>query len=39
VIYAFYARLRGIEQEIRKFRIAYEFAHSRESNSVPRHEL
>jgi hypothetical protein len=26
VLYAFYARLRGIEDEIRKFRIAYEFA-------------
>jgi hypothetical protein len=26
VTYMFYARLRGIEQEIMKFRIAYEFA-------------
>jgi hypothetical protein len=31
VIYMFYARLSGIEQEIMKFRIAYEFAHPPES--------
>jgi hypothetical protein len=29
VIYMFYARLRGIEDEVRKFRIAYEFAKGR----------
>jgi len=28
VIYAFYARLAGIEDELRKFRIAYEFANA-----------
>lgn len=28
VIYMFYARLRDIADELRKFRIAYEFAHS-----------
>jgi len=28
VIYMFYARLRGIEDELRKFRIAYEFANT-----------
>jgi hypothetical protein len=38
VIYMFYARLRGIEEEIRKFRIAYEFAHDRESSGT-RHQL
>ena len=42
VIYMFYARLRGIEQEIMKFRIAYEFANppqerarNREARSQP----
>ena len=35
VVYAFYARLRGIENEIMKFRIAYQFAHDRESSAVP----
>src|SRR5260221_5453123 len=33
VIYMFYARLRGIEQEIIKFRIAYEFSHPPETLS------
>jgi len=36
VIYLFYARLRGIEVELRKFRIAYEFAHTPESHSTRR---
>lgn len=31
VLYMFYARLRDISVEIRKFRIAYEFSDSRES--------
>ena len=31
VIYMFYARLRGIEDELRKFRISYEFANEREA--------
>ncbi len=39
VIYMFYARLRGIEDEIRKFRISYEFAHSPERSSATRHQL
>jgi hypothetical protein len=38
VIYMFYARLRGIEQEIMKFRIAYEFAHTPETRSRMRQE-
>ena len=29
VVYMFYARLRDITDELRKFRIAYEFAHER----------
>lgn len=33
VIYLFYARLRDIVEELRKFRIAYEFAHPPESGS------
>jgi hypothetical protein len=38
VIYLFYARLRGIEDELRKFRIAYEFGQDRQMRSVPRQE-
>ena len=38
VIYMFYARLRGIEQEIMKFRIAYEFAHTAETRTKSRQE-
>jgi hypothetical protein len=38
VTYAFYARLRDIADEIRKFRIAYEFAHTPESRPPPRRE-
>ncbi len=30
VVYMFYARLRDIADELRKFRIAYEFAHERQ---------
>lgn len=33
VIYIFYARLRGIEDELRKLRIAYEFVHTPETRS------
>jgi short subunit dehydrogenase-like uncharacterized protein len=33
VIYMFYARLRDIADELRKFRIAYEFAHERKAQS------
>jgi hypothetical protein len=38
VIYLFYARLRDIGEELRKFRIAYESAHTTESPSQPRHD-
>ena len=38
VIYLFYARLRDIADELRKFRIAYEFAHAPESRSLSRRE-
>lgn len=38
VIYMFYVRLGGIEQEIMKFRIAYEFSHTPESLSKGRQE-
>ena len=38
VVYMFYARLRGIEQEIMKFRIAYEFSHTPETRSKARQE-
>jgi hypothetical protein len=38
VLYMFYARLRDIGQELMKFRIAYEFAHTPETRSRPRHE-
>jgi hypothetical protein len=38
VIYMFYARLRDIGDELRKFRIAYEFAHIPESRSQPRRD-
>ncbi len=31
VVYLFYARLRDIADELRKFRVAYEFAQARES--------
>lgn len=34
VVYMFYARLRGIEDELTKSRIAYESAHDRESNAA-----
>jgi hypothetical protein len=33
VIYMFYARLKGIEDEFRRFRIAYEFGQDRESRA------
>jgi hypothetical protein len=33
VLYMFYARLRDISVEIRKFRIAYEFSDSRENQA------
>jgi hypothetical protein len=36
VVYMFYARLRGIEQELMKFRIAYEFAHKPETSTRAR---
>src|SRR5262249_18458894 len=36
VVYMFYARLRGIEQELMKFRIAYEFAHKPEISTRAR---
>jgi len=36
VTYLFYARLRDIADELRKFRIAYEFAHPPENRSRPR---
>ena len=35
VIYMFYARLRDIADELIRFRIAYEFAHSPEARSTP----
>ena len=38
VTYMFYARLRGIEQEIMKFRIAYEFSHTPETRNKARQE-
>ena len=38
VTYMFYARLRDIGDELRKFRIAYEFAHPPESRSQSRRE-
>jgi hypothetical protein len=38
VIYMFYARLRGIEEEIMKFRIAYEFSHTTETRTKARQE-
>jgi hypothetical protein len=38
VIYAFYARLRDISTELRKFRIAYEFAHTPHLSSTPRRD-
>jgi hypothetical protein len=38
VVYMFYARLRGIEDEIRKFRISYEFARTPDSHSAPRQQ-
>ena len=38
VIYMFYARLRDIADELMKFRIAYEFAHTPESHSQPRRD-
>jgi hypothetical protein len=38
VTYMFYARLRGIEDEIRKFRIAYEFSHTPEMRTKARRE-
>jgi hypothetical protein len=38
VVYMFYSRLRGIEQEIMKFRIAYEFAHKPETRTKGRQE-
>ncbi len=38
VIYMFYARLRGIEDELMKFRIAYEFAHAPKAQPAPWHE-
>ena len=39
VTYMFYARLRGIEQEIMKFRIAYEFANPPKEREKHRQEL
>ncbi len=33
VLYMFYARLRDIADELRKFRIAYEFAQGRKSSN------
>jgi hypothetical protein len=38
VTYMFYARLRGTEQEIMKFRIAYEFSHTPETRTRGRQE-
>lgn len=38
VIYLFYARLRDIANELMKFRIAFEFAHSSEKRATPRRE-
>ena len=38
VLYAFYARLRGIEQELMKFRIAYEFSYTPEPRTRGRLE-
>ena len=38
VIYLFYARLRDIADELMKFRIAYEFAHTPEARSQPRRD-
>jgi hypothetical protein len=38
VIYMFYARLRDIGDELRKFRIAYEFAQTPESRSQSRRD-
>jgi hypothetical protein len=35
VVYLFYARLRDIGNELRKFRIAYEFAQEREARAKP----
>jgi hypothetical protein len=38
VVYLFYARLRDIGDELRKFRIAYEFAHPPESRAQSRRD-
>jgi hypothetical protein len=38
VIYLFYARLRDIGVELRKFRIAYAIAHTPESHPLTRHD-
>jgi hypothetical protein len=35
VVYLFYARLRDIADELRKFRIAYEFSDARQNRSTP----
>jgi hypothetical protein len=37
VLYMFYARLRDIGDELRKFRIAYEMAQERQPRSAPPH--
>jgi len=36
VIYMFYARLRDIADEVRKLRVAYDFAHERQTGYRPR---